>query len=200
MSSEISFIVIKKIFKDLSEDQSKQLKRLLRSTTGERLVTAQKTDPIYLAFDQKNKLVGYGMISNYSPENHFKTEGSYLYNFITDTSLIKEKRCARFLLSYIENDLKLQGYSFLNLDVECDNIRAFKFFAFNKYKAVGRYEKLDLRNMNIHEVDKTINQLSLKDKIDEIKQRRGIKDTETIGIVDDTPNKKIIYLSMTKNF
>jgi hypothetical protein len=193
------FTVVKAIYEDLNDDQNKQIKRLLRTSTGERFVTAQKSDPIYLAYDKKSRLVGYSMLSSYSPEKHFKVEGPYLYNFITDTSLVKEKRCGRFLLAYIENDLAASGYKLLNLDVECDNIRAFKFFAFNKYRTIGKYEKLDLRNMNLHDVDKAIRANSLQEKIDEIKQRRGLKtSTDDIVSMDDTPNKKIVYMSMTK--
>lgn len=211
------FLIIKQTYNDVHADHLKQIKRLLRNTTGERFVTAQKTDFIYLAFDRKSKVVGYAMTSSYSPEKHFKNEkitksdmsnnngndapnnGMYLYNFITDTALIKEKRCGRYLLKYIENDLSRIGYTLINLDVEHVNLHAFKFFVHNKYKVVGKYEKLDLRNMNLHEVDKTIRNLSLKDEISDIKQRRGIKEgLQNDSLDDNKPHKKITYISMTK--
>ena len=198
--SEPQFTFLKLIYKDLTPKQIKQIKQLLRSTTGERLITAQPTDPIYLTYDKGNKLIGHAMISSYSPEKHFSPEGPYLYNFITDTSLAKHKRCGRYLLAYIENDLIEHNNTLINLDVECNNVRAFKFFALNKYKVIGRYEKLDLRNMNLYEVDKTIRNYSLQDKVDEIKTRRGLKTEENdiVSLTDDAPNKKIIYVSMTK--
>lgn len=197
------FTINKLIYKDLSADHLKKIKQLLRSTTGERIITAQKTDPIYLVFDKKKKIVGYTMISNYSPENHFKIEGPYVYNFITDTNLSKEKRCGRFLLNYIVEDLSSEGASIINLDVEHSNLHAFKFFIRGGFRVVGKYEKLDLRNMNLYEIDKSIRQFNLQDKIDEIKQRRGFNnsESETVTIMDDneTPNKKIVFISLSKS-
>lgn len=198
MATSNKFNIIKLLYSELSKDQIKKIKQLLRATTGENMITAQKMDPIYLVFDRRQKLIGYCMISNYSPENHFKNDGVYLYNFITDTSLKKEKRCGRDLLKHVEMDLS--GSNIINLDVENSNLHAFKFFITNGYKVVGKYEKLDLRDMNLHEISSSIRNLGLQDKIDELKQRRGIKDNDNdiVSLVEDTPNKKIVYISLSK--
>lgn len=190
---------IKLNFNQLTIQHLKKIKQLLRNTTGERLVVAQYTDPIYMAFS-KDKLLGYGMISSYSPEKHFgEKESSYLYDFITDTSIKKEKRCGHLLIKYIEEDLRLLGVERLNLDVESFNLHAIKFFSRSKYKP---YEKLDLKNMSLFEVDKTVNAHSLHHEMDELKQKKGIKDasqdTNLMNLTDDAP-KKIIYLRMNHN-
>lgn len=194
------FKFIKTIYSLISAVDRKAMNKLLRAITGENFVTAQKSDVSYIAFDKKNNVVGYCMISNYSPENHFKTEGPYLYNFITDTRIAKEKRCSHPLLAFVEKDLTECGETLVNIDVLHDNIRAFKFFISNNYRVIGKYEKLDLKNMNLYEVDNAINKYKLIDKIKEIKQRRGLStDSEPVTINEATePNKKIKYLSLTK--
>lgn len=199
------FTFIKTIYSTIDDKMRKQMNRLLRTTTGENFVTAQKSDVTYIVLDKKSKVIGYTMVSTYSPENHFKKEGPYLYNFITDISLQKQARCAHALIAYVENDLAKCGAKLINLDVDHENIRAFKFFLFNKYRVIGKYEKLDLKNMNLYEVDKTISNFKLSDKIKEIKQRRGLSDTKTddtgpISLDDsnETPNKKIKYISLSK--
>ena len=139
----------KSIYSSLNKSELKQLKRLLRSTTGENFSIAQKTDPVYLCYSDKKLLIGYAMISEYSPDNHFKNTGLYLYNFVTDINLSKEKRCGKLLLKYIEDDL----HDTINLDVEHTNLRAFKFFISNGYRVVGKYDKLDINNMSLSEID-----------------------------------------------
>ena len=196
------FTFLRLLYENIPDKRRKQMNKLLRITTGENFVTAQKSDITYIALDPKSNVVGYTMVSNYSPENHFKVEGPYLYNFITDTSLKKEKRCGHSLLAFVEKDLNESGAKLINLDVEHGNVRAFKFFMSNKYRVIGKYEKLDLKNMNLYEVDKTINKFKLSDKIKEIKERRGLstKENSTI-ILDDSnevSNKKIKYISLTK--
>ena len=184
----------------LSNVQLKKIKQLLRATTGERAVTAQKTDPIYLVHDSKNRLIGFAMISSYSPENHFKIEGPYLYNFVTDICLSKDKRCGKFLFNYVCSDLKAAGNSIINLDVEHTNLRAFKFFIVNKCRVVGKYEKIDFKNLKLHEIDKSIQNHGLQDEVSEIKSRRGIKDDSSISTVhsdDASAIKKITYVSMS---
>ncbi len=197
------FRFLRVVYESINAKDRKAMNKLLRAITGENFVTAQKTDVTYIAFDKKNNIVGYCMISKYSPENHFKTEGPYLYNFITDIRLAKDKRCAHPLLAFVEKDLVESGKSLMNIDVLHDNVRAFKFFISNKYRVIGKYEKLDLKNMNLYEVDNTINAYKLNDKVKEIKQRRGLSDGKTedgpvtIGETS-APNKKIKYLSLTK--
>jgi hypothetical protein len=186
-------------FNKLSESQLKKIKQLLRATTGERAVTAQKTDPIYLVYDNKFRLIGFAMISSYSPENHFKQEGPYLYNFVTNTCLPKDRRCGKFLFNYVCEDLKAAGHSIMNLDVEHTNLRAFKFFIVNKCRVVGKYEKVDFKNLKLHEVDQSIQNHGLQDQIDEIKSRRGIKDSSSLMVHSDDASalKKITYVSMS---
>ena len=210
------FKFVKTIYSKIPDKTRKAMNKLLRTTTGENFVTAQKSDITYIVFDKKDRVIGYTMVSTYSPENHFKTEGLYLYNFITDISLKKEARCGHALLDYIEKDVKETGAKLIknssssstnklviNLDVDHENVRAFKFFIFNKYRVIGKYEKLDLKNMNLFEIDKTVAKYKLTDKIKEIKERRGLStpDAEESGpitITDSEPNKKIRYISMTK--
>jgi ribosomal protein S18 acetylase RimI-like enzyme len=193
------FRIEKLLYNNLSEKQLKKVKQLMRSIFGDRFVVAQKTDPIYLAYDNKDKLIGYGMISSYSPDTHFKEEGPYLYNFITDTSLPKDKRCGRILLNYIESDIG-KDYGIINLDVEHSNIRAFKFFISCGYKVAGRYEKLDLSNLNLFEIDKTINSYGLHEEIKELKTKKPeLAEIEpTVSLTDDAPKKKIVYISLQK--
>lgn len=199
------FTFIRMTYSAVDDKMRKQMNRLLRTTTGENFVTAQKTDITYIVLDKKSKVIGYTMVSTYSPENHFKNEGPYLYNFITDISLKKEARCGHALISYVERDLAKIGAKLLNLDVEHENVRAFKFFLFNKYRVLGKYEKLDLKNMNLYEVDKTIAKYKLTDKIKEIKERRGLADSKSsdatpVSLDDsnDVPHKKIKYISLSK--
>lgn len=196
------FKFVKTIYSNITDKTRKAMNKLLRATTGENFVTAQKSNITYIVFDKKDRVIGYAMISTYSPENHFKTEGPYLYNFITDISLKKEARCGHALLDYIERDVAESGAKLINLDVDHENVRAFKFFIFNKYRVIGKYEKLDLKNMNLFEIDRTVAKYKLTDKIKEIKQRRGLAAEEsepvTIGDSIDEPNKKIRYISMTK--
>ena len=192
------FFVHSCLFNELTKDHLKQVKRLLRSTTGERMITAQQTDPIYMVFDKKEHLIGYAMVSSYSPEKHFKIEGPYIYNFVTDINLAKEKRCGRFLLEFIEHELAEQNYNIINLDVLHDNLHAFKFFIKNKYRVIGKYEMLDIRNMDLHEIDNAIKNLKLTEKVEELKRRRGISSKESEIITETAPNKKIVYISLTK--
>jgi hypothetical protein len=199
------FTFIKTIYSAIDDKMRKQMNRLLRATTGENFVTAQKTDVTYVVLDKKSKVIGYTMVSNYSPENHFKNEGPYIYNFITDISLKKEARCGHALITYVERDLAKSGEKLLNLDVDHENVRAFKFFLFNKYRVIGKYEKLDLKNMNLYEVDKTIAKYKLTDKIKEIKERRGLAESKSsdatpVSLDDsnDVPHKKIKYISLSK--
>lgn len=193
------FTFLRILYNSIDPKVKKQMNKLLRITTGENFATAQKSDVTYIVFDQKANVVGFAMISTYSPEKHFSVEGPYLYNFITDTSLKKEKRCGHALMSYIEEDLQKAGAQLINLDVVNGNIRAFKFFLTHRFKVIGKYEKLDLKNMNLYEIDKTVRKFQLSSQMKELQERRKVKSkAETISLDDSESNKKIKYISLSK--
>ena len=156
-------LITKSIYNTLNDTTKRDIKMLTRSITGEQLSVADKTNEVYIAFNN-NKLIGFAMLSTYSPENHFGNSGVYLYNFITNIYTNKLQRCGKQLLTFIENDLRnntennnvnntenitennnenknITENNIINLDVVNSNIRAFKFFINNGYKVVGKYIK-----------------------------------------------------------
>ncbi len=187
--------IIRLSFDDLSSKRLKEIKQLLRKINGERLVVAQKTDPIYLALSNKDVLIGFAMLSKYAPENHFKQPGMYLYNFITDTTIKKEERCGYQLLRYIEQDAER-----INLDVEHTNLHAFKFFVRSNYKVVGKYERVNIKAMMVSDVDNAANQMGLTEIVNEMKSNKKglVKVPDIEPILNDQDIKKTIYISMSK--
>jgi hypothetical protein len=149
---------------DISSSDIKQIRKLLRNITGENLSIAQKTDITYLAY-LNNMIVGFGMISKYSPENHFKDENPYLYNFVTDIYHKKDEKCSYKLLDYIHNSLKDSAASKINLDVLSTNKRAFKFFDKNKYKVCGKYKKTNINKLMLSDIKEDVFEAPNKEEL-----------------------------------
>lgn len=102
-------------------------------TENTRLIENDEID-IFALFTS-SKLIGELRVMYKNEDNQFAIEGqrAYLYAFRIDKKY-QGKGYGKYLLAYVLDDLKAQGYTEFTVGVEDDNVRAihiYKSFGFN---------------------------------------------------------------------
>jgi hypothetical protein len=137
----------------------KQLKQLIRSATGERLIL-RDGDWIILCYSG-SKIIGMCCVTHRSPERHFPNEESentlipYLYNYVCDFKHKSKKPSVaimKYIMEFYRNiytdltntmetlHMNDTTQNQINLDVRQDNIHAQKFFERNDFKKIADYQ------------------------------------------------------------
>lgn len=121
----------------LQKNIYKKLKKLCMKETGTPIVILD--NHITIVGYYNNHVVCMCSISNFSPGNHFDNETNghvaYLYNYICDSKYRKHKvsvSLMTFVKDFIINSTNY-SHEYINLDIECGNNRAIKFFERNNF-------------------------------------------------------------------
>ena len=142
---------------ELTAAQTREIRKLLRSATGEILRSHHDDHEVFLAYKKGTrnaKLAGFAMISPFSPAHHFENETvedektpatrvPYLYNYVCDSKLraLKASVSLMYAVKNFINGVPDNYYTTksINLDVQEHDEHARQFFERNGFAKIDTW-------------------------------------------------------------